>query len=48
MTYTFEWRHPGASLTELAALLSKEKKMSKIAVDGTIMVLWQLAKDGKI
>lgn len=48
MTYTFEWRHPGASPTELAAFLEKEKKMSEMAVDGTITVLRQLVKDGKI
>ncbi|KAJ5933987.1 hypothetical protein N7454_006316 [Penicillium verhagenii] len=48
MTYTFEWRHPGASPAELAGFLEKEKNMSKMAVNGTISVLRQLAKDGKI
>ncbi|KAJ5921472.1 hypothetical protein N7466_009798 [Penicillium verhagenii] len=48
MTYTFEWRHPGASSAELAGFLEKEKNMSKMAVNGTIAVLRQLAKDGKI
>ncbi|OPB36133.1 hypothetical protein A0O28_0109080 [Trichoderma guizhouense] len=48
MTYTFEWRHPDASKEELAALLEKEKAMSKVAVEGTITALHQLAKDGKI
>lgn len=48
MAYTFEWRHPGSSATQLASSLSKEKKMTKMAVDGTITALRQLAKDGKI
>jgi Domain of unknown function (DUF1857) len=48
MTYTFEWRHPGASKSELASFLDKEKKMSKLAVEGTIDVLRELAKHGKI
>ncbi|QKX57118.1 uncharacterized protein TRUGW13939_04226 [Talaromyces rugulosus] len=48
MTYTFEWRHPGASSTELEAFLHKEKQMMKLAVEGTITVLRQLVKDGKI
>jgi hypothetical protein len=48
MTYTFEWRHPGSSKAELAASLEKEKKMSKMAVEGTINVLRELAKNGKI
>lgn len=48
MTYTFEWRHPGASKEELAAFLEKEKKMSKMAVEGTVTVLRELAKNGKI
>ncbi|CAI7614473.1 unnamed protein product [Penicillium discolor] len=48
MTYTFEWRHPGASKDELAAFLENEKKMSRMAVEGTITVLRELAKNGKI
>ncbi|KAJ5598195.1 hypothetical protein N7537_008279 [Penicillium hordei] len=48
MTYTFEWRHPGASKEELAAFLEKEKKMSRMAVEGTITVLREFAKNGKI
>ena len=48
MTYTFEWRHPGASKEELATFLDKEKKMSKMAVEGTITVLRELVKNGKI
>lgn len=48
MTYVFEWRHPGASKAELAEFLEKEKKMARTAVEGTITVLRELAKDGKI
>jgi hypothetical protein len=48
MTYTFEWRHPGASKEELAAFLEKEKRGSKMAVEGTIAVLRKLAQEGKI
>lgn len=48
MTFTFEWNHPGASEVELAAFLEKERKMSKIAVEGTIRVMRELARDGKI
>lgn len=48
MTYTFEWRHLEASKAELAALLEQEKKMSKMAVEGTIAVMKELAKNGKI
>lgn len=48
MTYTFEWRHHGASKAELAAFLEKEKNMSKMAVEGTITVMHELAKNRKI
>jgi hypothetical protein len=48
MTYFFEWRHPDVSEEELPALLNKEKKMSRLAVEGTIAVLRQLAKTKKI
>ncbi|KAF1810790.1 DUF1857-domain-containing protein [Eremomyces bilateralis CBS 781.70] len=48
MTFTFEWRHSGASKAERAAFLEREKKMSKLAVEGTITVLKELAKDRKI
>ncbi|KAJ5758384.1 hypothetical protein N7520_005540 [Penicillium odoratum] len=47
MTYTFEWKHPDASPAELEELLQKEKKMMKLAVEGTNTVLRQLANDGK-
>jgi hypothetical protein len=48
MTYIFEWRHPGVSTDQLSALLEKEKKMSKMAVEGTIAVLRELVRTGKI
>ncbi|KAL5354341.1 hypothetical protein ACLOAV_000430 [Pseudogymnoascus australis] len=48
LTYIFEWRHPGLSKEELQALFEKEKKMSKMAVEGTITVLRELAKSGKL
>ncbi|KAJ5096209.1 Protein of unknown function DUF1857 [Penicillium alfredii] len=48
MTYIFEWRHPGVSAEELATLLEKEKKMSQMAVEGTIKALRQLVEEKKI
>ncbi|KAJ5824271.1 hypothetical protein N7447_006611 [Penicillium robsamsonii] len=48
MTYIFEWRHPGVSEVELAALFEKEKKMSQMAVEGTIKVLRQLVEEKKL
>ncbi|KAJ5683135.1 hypothetical protein N7462_006300 [Penicillium macrosclerotiorum] len=48
MTYIFEWRHPGVSQEELAALLEKQKRMSQGAVEGTLSALRQLVADGKI
>lgn len=48
MTYIFEWRHPGVSKEELAALLAKEKKMSQMAVEGTITVLRKLVQEKKL
>ncbi|CAI7672639.1 unnamed protein product [Penicillium manginii] len=44
MTYVFEWRHPGVPKEELAALLEKEKRMSRMAVEGTL----KLAEEKKI
>ncbi|KAJ5763260.1 hypothetical protein N7533_001941 [Penicillium manginii] len=41
MTYVFEWRHPGVPKEELAALLEKEKRMSRMAVEGTLKVMHQ-------
>lgn len=48
MTYTFSWRHPGISEAARAAFLEKEKKLSKLAVEGTISVLRELAKNGEL
>jgi hypothetical protein len=48
MTYEYEWRHPGASEEEMAAFAEKEKKMSRISVNGTITAMRELAKAGKI
>ncbi|KAJ5180714.1 hypothetical protein N7492_003924 [Penicillium capsulatum] len=48
MTYIFEWRHPGVSKEELAALAEKEKRMSQMAVEGTIKVLRQLVEEKKL
>ncbi|KAJ5895393.1 hypothetical protein N7495_007084 [Penicillium taxi] len=48
LTYIFEWRHPGVSIEELAALAEKEKKMSKDAVEGTITALRQLVEEGSL
>ncbi|KFY31819.1 hypothetical protein V493_00782 [Pseudogymnoascus sp. VKM F-4281 (FW-2241)] len=48
LTYIFEWRHPGLSRKELQPLYEKERKMSKMAVEGTIAVLRELAKSGKL
>ena len=48
MTYIFEWRHPDVSKEELAALYEKEKKMSQMAVEGTINVLRELVQEKKL
>ncbi|OGE48696.1 hypothetical protein PENARI_c026G04058 [Penicillium arizonense] len=48
MTYMFEWRHPGVSKEELAALAEKERTMSQMAVEGTIKVLRQLVEEKKL
>jgi hypothetical protein len=48
MTYTFEWRHPGVSKEDMAAFAEKERKMSQMAVEGTIKVLRQLAEEKKL
>jgi hypothetical protein len=48
MTYIFEWRHPGVSKEELAAFAEKERKMSQMAVEGTIKVLRQLVEEKKL
>ncbi|KAL2827383.1 DUF1857-domain-containing protein [Aspergillus cavernicola] len=48
MTYVFEWRHAGASKGELLELYEKEKKMSQMAVEGTIAVMRELVQSGKL
>jgi hypothetical protein len=48
MTYVFEWRHPDVTKEELATLYEKEKKMSQMAVEGTITVLRQLVQEKKL
>ncbi|GIK04397.1 hypothetical protein Aspvir_008480 [Aspergillus viridinutans] len=48
MTYVFEWRHPGASEGELAVLREREQNMSKMAVEGTISAMRELARKGEI
>lgn len=48
LTFIFDWKHPGVSEGELAALAEKEKKLSKVAVNGTIAAMRKLVKEGKI
>lgn len=48
MTYAFEWRHPGASSQELDAFNVKERKLSQMAVEGTIAAMRGLATKGEI
>jgi Domain of unknown function (DUF1857) len=48
MTYIFEWRHPGASEAELDAFAKKEMDGSKLAVNGSIDSIRELAKSGKL
>ena len=48
MTYIFEWRHPGVSEEELAALREKERRMSRSAVEGTIDVLRRMVAEKKL
>ena len=43
-----EWRHPGVSEDELQVFYQKEKKISKMAVEGTISVLRELVDSGKL
>ncbi|KAI9053724.1 hypothetical protein LZ554_002675 [Drepanopeziza brunnea f. sp. 'monogermtubi'] len=47
MTYIFEWRHPGMKEEELEALKAKERKMSQMAVEGTIEAMRKLVSEGK-
>lgn len=48
LTFIFEWQHPGVSQDELQAHYAKEKDMAKKSVQGTINVLRNLVKDGKL
>lgn len=48
LTYTFEWRHPRSSQEQLAGRLEKEKRMSQLAVEGTIKAMRQLVQAGKL
>ena len=48
MTYSFEWRHPGASEEEMAEFAKNEKNISKLAVHGSIKVMRELVSSGKI
>lgn len=48
MTYIFHWKHPGVSAEELGALLEKEKRMSQMAVEGTIKALRRLVAENKL
>ncbi|KAF9888960.1 hypothetical protein FE257_008130 [Aspergillus nanangensis] len=48
MTYIFEWRHPNVSKEKRQELYEKEKKMSKLAVEGTIVALRELVTNEKL
>ena len=48
MTYVFEWRHAGVDEDQLKVFREKERKMSKVAVEGTITAMRSLAQEGKI
>lgn len=48
MTYVFEWRHPDLSAEEFEVQAEKERKMSKMAVEGTIKAMRKLLEEGKI
>jgi hypothetical protein len=48
LTYIFEWRHPDVTKEELAELYAKEKKISQMAVEGTIKALRQLVQEKKL
>ncbi|KAL4866483.1 hypothetical protein BDV12DRAFT_172685 [Aspergillus spectabilis] len=48
MTYVFEWRHPSIGEEEKRELFEKERKMSKLAVEGTIAVIRGLVEGGKL
>lgn len=48
LTYVFEWRHPGVTKEDLATLLEKERRMSRMAVEGTIRVLRELNEEDRL
>lgn len=48
LTYIFEWRHPGASQEDMAALLERESRMARMAVEGTIKVLRHLNEEERL
>ncbi|KAE8441768.1 hypothetical protein EG329_004326 [Mollisiaceae sp. DMI_Dod_QoI] len=48
LTYVFEWRHGGASEEEMRTFMEKEKKMSRVAVEGTITAMRELVVKGEI
>lgn len=48
MTYVFEWRHPNVLEEKRQELHEKERKMSKLAVEGTIVALRGLVSSGKL
>lgn len=48
MTYVFEWHHPGASQDELDAFYAREKGIAQHSVEGTVDVIRNLVKEGKL
>lgn len=48
LTYIFEWRHPGVTEEEKVALLEKETRMSRAAVEGTIKALRELNEEDRL
>lgn len=48
LTYIFEWRHPGVTEEDRLALLERETRMSKMAVEGTIKALRELNEEDRL
>lgn len=48
LTYIFEWRHPGVTEEDKLALLEKETRMSRAAVEGTIKALRELNEEERL
>lgn len=48
MTYFFDWRHPGVDQDKLKSLRDGEWNTAKVAVEGTIAVIRQMVRDGRI